>query len=69
MPNDPAKPEQWCITFEAIPGAVPVAVRVRHLLKRALRDWGLRAISVRDAIPEIPSGVPSILSVKSNDCP
>jgi hypothetical protein len=36
---------RYRLTFEALPGTVPVAARVRALLKRALRSFGLKCIA------------------------
>jgi hypothetical protein len=40
------------IVFDPQPHPIPAAVRVRHLLKRALRDWALKARVIRDPTPE-----------------
>jgi hypothetical protein len=43
--------ERWTLSFEPAPDAEarPVAIRVRHLLKRALRSFGLRCVAVSPA--------------------
>jgi hypothetical protein len=45
------------IILEAQRSEVPPWVRVRGLLKAALRTWGLRCLSVRDVTPH-PDGKP-----------
>lgn len=43
----------WVIVLSPEPSEVPEAVRIRHLLKRALRDWGLRCESASETtLPE-----------------
>jgi hypothetical protein len=39
---------RFTLTFEALPGAVPVAARVKGLLKRALRSFNLRCTDARE---------------------
>jgi hypothetical protein len=39
-------PEIWTLTFRALPSPVPVELRVRALLKRALRQHQLRCVSL-----------------------
>jgi hypothetical protein len=36
------------VTFRGLRSDVAFAVRLRHLLKRALRDWQLRCVRVED---------------------
>jgi hypothetical protein len=36
---------RYHLTFEALPSTVPVAARVKGLLKRALRSFGLKCIA------------------------
>jgi hypothetical protein len=38
--------ERFVMTFEALPDATPTAARVKALLKRALRSFRLRCLSV-----------------------
>jgi hypothetical protein len=40
--------EEVKVTFRGLRSDVPFAVRLRHLLKRALRDWQLRCVPVED---------------------
>jgi hypothetical protein len=45
------KPKTYVVTLQPIPGnhrLPPPIVRLRLLLKRALRDWRLRCVSVRE---------------------
>jgi len=44
-------PDLWLILIRPMPSNLPAAVRVRQLLKRALRDWGLKCIEVRTPTP------------------
>jgi hypothetical protein len=44
-------PDEWVIVLRALPSVVPAAIRVRHLLKRALRDWNLRCVSCSSKLP------------------
>lgn len=39
-------PETYTLTFCATGDGPPLAVRVRHLLKAALRSWGLRCTAI-----------------------
>jgi hypothetical protein len=41
--------ERWILEFEPAPSSVPVTVRVRSLLKVALRSFGLRCVHVETA--------------------
>jgi hypothetical protein len=44
--------ETYSLLLRAVPGwRIPVDVRLRHLLRRALRDWGLRCIRIAP-VPE-----------------
>jgi hypothetical protein len=45
----PADRERFTLTVEALPDDVPAAVRLRSLLKRALRSFRLRCVSVAPA--------------------
>lgn len=50
IPEQPTdRGQRWVIVLRPEPGALPAEVRLRHFLKRALRDWGLRAESVQTA--------------------
>jgi hypothetical protein len=40
------------VTLRALRSDLPLSIRLRHLLKRALRDWQLRCIRVED----VPAG-------------
>jgi hypothetical protein len=44
--------ERWLIELVALPDPCPAAVRVRAMLKRALRSHGLRCVLVRDPRPD-----------------
>lgn len=48
-------PDDTLIVLRPLPSDVPVRVRVRALLKRALRDWQLRCVEVRPA--DIPGPI------------
>ena len=50
MPRTP--PPEWLIVLRPEPGPVPPEHRIRQLLKRALRDHGLRCVSVGDPTPD-----------------
>ena len=43
--------DRWVLVLEAEPGPVPVAVRVRHVLKYARRQQGLRCVALPNVIP------------------
>ncbi len=43
--------EQFTLTLRPLPHAVPVDVRLRRLLKTALRSFGFRAVDVREVSP------------------
>ncbi len=46
----PTRP-RYAIELQDIGGDTPVAIRLRHFLRRALRDWGLkctRAVEITD---------------------
>lgn len=49
MDADP--PERWCIVLVPEPGAVPPAVRVKQVLKYALRRQGLVCEAVLADVP------------------
>jgi hypothetical protein len=40
--------ERYLVTLDALVDDVPAAVRLRRLLKCALRSFGFRCVSVRD---------------------
>jgi hypothetical protein len=42
---------RYRLELEVLPDAVPPAIRLRHVLKRALRDYRLRAVSVEMVAP------------------
>ena len=50
--------EQYRLTLEALPGDVPPVIRLRHALKRFLRDYGLRCRAVEDVTPRLPPPPP-----------
>src|SRR4051812_5528066 len=58
--GDPEMGECW-ILFKPLASDIPAAVRYRHLLKAALRTWGLKAVRVTsqgpaDARPDTDQG-------------
>lgn len=47
--------EDWHLTLRSLPGwTIPVAVRVRRVLRYALRACGLRCVSLREPPPAVP---------------
>jgi hypothetical protein len=52
--------ETYVVTLRPVAGwgNIPGIVRLRRLLKLALRSCGLRCVSVADAKPEAPSHAP-----------
>jgi hypothetical protein len=47
MPEQPPVPEVWTLSFKNAAGfAAPIEVRVRRLLKAALRSYGLRCTRI-----------------------
>jgi hypothetical protein len=47
--RDPVMPDElWYITLKPLPDDVPVAVRIRALLKTALRRDRLRCVSLKE---------------------
>jgi hypothetical protein len=47
-------PDLWILTFRAAPGhAAPMGVRVKRLLKMALRAFGLRCVRVSGSEPPV----------------
>ena len=47
--------DTWVLELRPVGDGPPMAIRMRHALKRLLRDYGVKCVSVRD--PE-PSQVP-----------
>lgn len=43
----------WILEFKTLPSDIPAAIRVRALLKRALRDWKLKCVAVRGGDGEV----------------
>jgi hypothetical protein len=49
-------PEEWVVGFVPMPSNIPVPIRVRRMLKYALRSCELRAVRIRDPLPgEMPN--------------
>ena len=46
-PHDAGEGRRWVVILRELPSEVSGEVRLRHFLKRALRDWGLRCESVQ----------------------
>lgn len=44
--DDAQAGDRWIIELRPLASDIPAGVRLRHFLKRALRDWGLRCESV-----------------------
>ncbi len=44
----------FVVTFKALPATVPAAVRVRHMLKYALRAQNLKCLRIVPAVEETP---------------
>ena len=42
---------RFVLTFEAMPGAIPVPNRLRFLLRRMLRSLGFRCLSIIETAP------------------
>lgn len=52
-PHDPpSPPKQWVLVLEAESGPIPMAVRVRQVLKYALRRQGLHAAAMPMTVPD-----------------
>src|SRR5438874_1955821 len=51
--------DRWHLVVTPLPGDVPGDVRVRRWLKRGLRDFGLRCVSVGERCPDAPPGAPT----------
>ena len=49
---------QYTITVVPVDATIPAEVRVRRLLKQALRGYGLRCIDIREAVPA-PENAPA----------
>jgi hypothetical protein len=41
----------FCITIRATPGTVPVTIRLRRLVKTALRAFGFKVLEIRELRP------------------
>jgi hypothetical protein len=52
----PGDREDIVLTFEPLPDPTPVAVRVRGLLKRALRSFRLKCVAIGSTPPATPTG-------------
>ena len=48
--NQPARPPLYVIHLQPEPGVDPIRA-IRHILKRALRSYGLRCISLEEVRP------------------
>jgi hypothetical protein len=59
--DDP--PERWVVVLTPEPGAVPPAVRVRQVLKYALRRQGLKCAAV---LADVPADVCEVELVEEN---
>jgi hypothetical protein len=57
MPDSPATPprERFTVVVEALPDKVPSRIRLRSFLKRALRSFNIRCVSVTPAEPPAAS--------------
>jgi hypothetical protein len=44
------------VTLRPLPDQTPEPIRLRHFLKAALRQWGLRAV----AVEEVPAKAPGV---------
>ena len=51
-PDAPPQRERFVITLEALPDGVPAEVRLRRLLKHALRALKLRCVGLREGPTE-----------------
>lgn len=43
--------DDWRLTFHPLAHDAPIPIRIRHLLKRALRDWGLKCTKIEGPEP------------------
>ena len=50
-PADDFPAASW-LEIRVLPAEVPAAIRVRHALKRLLRDYGIRVVRVAGVPPE-----------------
>lgn len=57
-PAPPGDPDVWVLIFKGGCSNVPAAVRVRRLLKYALRVLGLRCVHCGDRVPMTPGAIP-----------
>ena len=55
---NPPDPETFVLTLRAEAHVVPAIIRLRALLKAALRQFGLRCVSIKAAAHEIRSAKP-----------
>ncbi len=53
MTDNPPVGDEVRLTFRALPDDVPPAIRIRRLLKHALRSLGLKCVRVEGAAPEV----------------
>jgi hypothetical protein len=53
MSKTPEPDDLVILKFKPLPDGVPIGVRVRHLLKRALRDWRLKCVAA--SLPPEPA--------------
>lgn len=53
------------IVLQPLPHTVPASCRLRQFLKRALRDWGLRCLSIEPLPPSEPPCEPPSSSASS----
>jgi hypothetical protein len=52
--EEPTKtPEIWTLTFRPLPSPIPPELRIKALLKRALRQHGLRCVYIGE--PKVDS--------------
>jgi hypothetical protein len=47
--------DRWVLEFVPLPSEIPAEVRVRALLKRALRDWKLKCVRITGGEAEAES--------------
>jgi hypothetical protein len=57
MARTPNKPT-FVLTIEGLPDAVPVAARLRRLLKSLLRGYRFRAVRVQEVSTDGPAAAP-----------
>jgi hypothetical protein len=46
--------EEYLLRLRALPSDVPPIIRLRHALKRLLRDYELRCRDIQDVTPQLP---------------